>query len=381
MQLGDVTDRVRELVGRREDAGDAGSSDGERAADERRGRLPSVTRRRLLGAGAAVAGAKAADNVLIGYGVLTGTNLQAQDLEPFVTERLGPSPFTTTVADAELSLASRAVHVDGESYDLQSIGVDRARAADREHGLAGAGDRGPIAELAADWAAIGGGSHERTAEVVVEPQTIGSFFETVRGADARPYTVAALRGSDLEPAAPETVRAVTDTDRGPAADPADPESVVAGLKRGFGERTSYDVPRYLAGSVEDNVLMRTVELREHFEDPVTFDALLEQRDSGMFCYEFVHRSVDALHAVPPQRQTTPVFAGVVTDRRHKHVYTVVASAYRRDGELVVPLAFVDYTHSTLYDDVGADAVLGDGLEAYNSRHRVTEIFWNRYAIG
>jgi len=381
VQLADVTDRVRDVLKRRDGDEDVDDPVRDDTADDAGVRLPSVTRRRVLGAGVALAGAKAADNVLVGYGVLTGTNLRAQALGPFVTERLGPSPFETTVAGSELSLASRAVHVDGESYDLRSIGADRARAADREHGLAAAGERGPVEELAADWDALGGGGPEDAADVVVEPQAIGSFFETARDVDARPYTVAALRGSEFDPAAPETVRAVTDTDRGPAADPADPESVVAGLKRGFNERTSYDVPRYLAGSVEDNVLMRTVELREAFEDPVTFDALLEQRDSGMFCYEFVHRSVDALHAVDPQRQTTPVFAGVVTDRRHKHVYTVVATAYRRDGELVVPLAFVDYTHSTLYDDVGADVVLGEGLEAYDSRHRVSEIFWNRYAIG
>lgn len=375
MQLGDVADSVRELLDRSE--GGPGRGD-ERAVRER---LPSVTRRRVLGTGAAVAGARAADNVLVGYGILTGTNLQAQDVGALATEHLGPSPFATAVGGTSFSLAGRAVNVDGQSYDLTAVDAERARAADREHGLAAPGERGPVAELAADWEALGGTGPAADPTVAVEPQAVGSFFETVRDADARPFTVAALRGSDFEPAAPETVRAVTDTDRGPAADPAVPESVVVGLKRGFNERTSYDGPRYLAGSVEDNVLMRTVELREHFEDPVTFDALLDQRDSGMFCYEFVHRSVDALHAVPAHRQTTPVLAGVVTDRRHKHVYTVIASAYRRDGELVVPLAFVDYTHSTLYDDVGADAVLGEGLEAYNSRHRASEIYWNRYAIG
>jgi hypothetical protein len=42
---------------------------------------------------------------------------------------------------------------------------------------------------------------------------------------------------------------------------------------------------------------------------------------------------------------------------------------------VVPIAFLDYTHSTLYDDLNLRGVMGEGLEAYNSRHRARELTW------
>jgi hypothetical protein len=39
------------------------------------------------------------------------------------------------------------------------------------------------------------------------------------------------------------------------------------------------------------------------------------------------------------------------------------------------MTFVDYTHSTLYDDFNARGLLGDGVEAYDDRHRATAIEW------
>jgi hypothetical protein len=44
----------------------------------------------------------------------------------------------------------------------------------------------------------------------------------------------------------------------------------------------------------------------------------------------------------------------------------------------VVMTFVDYTHTTMYDDLHVKAVLGESLNAYNTRHRSTLIQWIRY---
>jgi hypothetical protein len=86
---------------------------------------------------------------------------------------------------------------------------------------------------------------------------------------------------------------------------------------------------------------------------------------------------------------------VVTDARHKHVYTGLATVVREDeggadggeggdenaaGDLVVPMTFLDYMHSTQYDDLHLRGVLGEGVNAYDRRHRTDDVYWNRYAI-
>lgn len=425
MKLGAVADRVRDALQRADrdspspddvgdpDAPDAdegevadrGAADGDEAdATERnatgdrgiRDRLPAVTRRRLLGAGLGIGAAKAVDNVLIGYGVLTGTNLLAQDVEALATEHMRAFPFETTVDGVALaqdrgvlrvwtgdgtgaSETDRETDSAGETrageptaaYGIGSLTAADGRAADREHELAAGRDRGPIEELAADWHAI----TADPAAVDVRPSRTDAFFETIATEDTRPFTVGALRGAGFDPAPPATVAEHVD------ADPGDPASIVYGLEPFF-ETGSYDVHRYAAGSLEDNVLMGAVDVRQHFESPTSFDAIASGANDGLFCYEFVFRSIDALHAVAAHRQTAPVVAAVVTDTRHKHVYTALASAYRDDaGDLVVPITFVDYTHTTLYDDYAADVVLGDGLEAYNARHRATAIYWHDYVGG
>lgn len=103
--------------------------------------------------------------------------------------------------------------------------------------------------------------------------------------------------------------------------------------------------------MEDNILFETVDLRKHIKTPTEYDALEAGKTTGMFCYEFTWRPIEILHAIPAQRQRTPVMGTLVYDERHKHVYTGVASAFRDDDKLVVPMTFVDYTHTTLYDDL------------------------------
>ncbi|WP_254768627.1 hypothetical protein [Salinilacihabitans rarus] len=334
-------------------------------------RIPdgSLTRRRLLaGAGgglASVGGGVATYNVFLGYDRFTGTNLHVQDLDPLVSEHLRPSGETVATVDGyRIELDGDAVAVvDGDervaTVDPATDSPAEAAAVDDDLGF----DDGPLEALVADLGALDAGEFEFVYDDY-EP-----FFDLVATGDDRPYTVSALRGRRT--ADPATVEAFT------GADPTEPKAVVEGLVGGFREHTSYDVPRYVAGSVEDNVVFGAWDLRRHFESPTDFESIVEGENTGLFCYELTRRSVEALQAVPAREQTTPVFAGYVKDSRHKHVYTIVASAIREDGDLVVPVTFVDYTHSTLYDDLRLRRVLGEGLEAYNDRHRATAIDWYR----
>lgn len=316
---------------------------------------------KLLGGGVtALAGFKALDNVVLGYGVLVGTNLHDQDLASVAGDTFGPQAESFALGDARVRLGEEELTVSSEAGEstLGRTDVERARAVDAEHGLDGA-----LVEFVHDAAAIDAG------DVRFEFSTVEAFFERCRDAESRPGVVEASRGPWFRETPVETVERFTE------ADAADPETLVHGLTAGFRQYADYDVERYLAGSVEDNVLFGAADLRSSFADPVAFDALLANGETGMFCYEFVFRSIEAFHARPAREQSVPVVAGYVRDARHKHAYTVLASVVREDGDLVVPATFVDYTHTTLYDDLYVRGVMGEGLEAYNTRHRATEIRW------
>lgn len=334
---------------------------------------PTVTRRQALGAvggiGLLGGAGKALDNVVLGYGVLVGTNLIEQDLGTLVDERFGPTTTgwrtdqyrlryrdgRLTVMDADNRLVTR--------LPITDTTPTQAAEWDDRLGLTS----GPLEELSRDLSAIAAGNYR------FEFGKTDSFFETAADGTARPYTVGAIRGNRFRRPAPDLIERFTD------ADPADPAAVIAGLKTGFREYSGYDMPRYAAGSIQDNVLFDAIDLRAPFQSPTDFESIIAGENTGLFCYEFAYRSIEALHAVAPIRQRLPVAGAVVTDSRHKHVYTGVASAVRRDGELVFPMTFVDYTHATLYDDLAMRGILGEGLEAYNRRHRTDNVFWNRYA--
>jgi hypothetical protein len=196
-----------------------------------------------------------------------------------------------------------------------------------------------------------------------------AFFDRVEAADPRPGIVTAIREKRDRIVDPDVV------ERFAGANPRNPAALVDGLTEGFREHTQYDVARYLAGSIEDNVIFGAADLRQYFEEDVDFEALLESDTTGIFCWELVFRSIEALQSVRPVRQSIPVAACYVSDRRHKHAFTGIVSAIRVDGALRLPMTFVDYTHSTLYDDVRLTGVLGEGLAAYNDGHRADEIWW------
>lgn len=334
--------------------------------------LPDVelTRRQALraaaGAGVTVGAAKAVDNVLVGYGTLVGTNLVAQadsgalasiadeGLRPARGPRFRVGKYAVTVGETVASVEG----ADGRLAERPLTDLSWEWAAD--FGLPT-----PLGDLVGDLGAIARDEHR------FEFHRVDDFFDRATGAATRPLAVGALRRWPTTD--PQHVRAFT------GADPAAPRAVLAGLVEGFRTHTYYDAPRYLAGSIQDNVIFGAADLRAPFRDPVGFGALITGGgQTGLFCYEFTHRSLEALHAVPATDQTVPVVGARVWDQRHKHVYTAVASVLRDGGEVVVPMTFVDYTHTTLYDDANLRGLLGEGFEAYNRRHRASVVHWSPY---
>lgn len=341
-------------------SGDADSDDPASRGPSRRGVLKGIA-----GGGALLAAGKSIDNVVLGYGVLVGTNLRDQNLGDLADQGLRPGGGPVPAGEYGVTATPETVRIVDEgdgvaAFDPGETGPEGARAIGAEHGLGDA-----TAELARDIEELSAGAH------TFEFCGIEEFFELVRRAEARPYTAGVLRGWHRT-ANPDRVERFAD------ANPEKPESVVHGLATGFRQHSHYDVARYVAGAAQDNVIMGVADLRAPFREPVGFGALLEEDGgTGMFCYEFTHRSIEAFHAVPAPEQSVPVIGARVIDDRHKHVYTGVASVVRDDG-LRVPMTFVDYTHATLYDDFRVRGLLGDGLEGYNDRHRATAIEWRPF---
>lgn len=332
-----------------------------------------LTRRQLLagvtGELALLGGAKAVDNVFLGYGRFTGTNLLQQDLAPLVTERLAPSgPQVATVDGYRIEhRAGRFVVFDPAedgygrvaALDPESADREDAAAVDADLDLPGA----PLEQLVADARALERG------DVRVAAESYPAFFDLLSSQSTRPYSVAAVRGRRVEDVDSDVVETFT------GVSPADTRALVEGLADGFREHATYDVPRYLAGSVEDNVLFGARDLRRRFESPTDFEAILSGDSDGLFCTEMTYRAMEAMHAVPAPEQTAPTVAGYVFDRRHKHVYLLLASVVRDDGDLVIPTTFVDYMYATLYDDFRLDGLLGDEIDAYGDDYRADDVYW------
>jgi len=349
---------------------DASDGDSVETDDDGRPRLrpESLSRRRFLGlAGAGVAtvgGVRAVHNTLLGYGHLgMGTNLLEQDIPPVLEARLSLG-YNERFDPAHVWLDGDDRFVGVEYDGVETVEFDADTDADAQRLDESAGLDSVVSELFADVSSL------RADEYAFEFSDYASFFERARDADTRPHLVSAIRSRSDRAADVGLVESFTD------ADPTDTEALVYGLKMGFREHGHYDVPRYVAGSIEDNVIFGAADLRKHFEDPVDFEALSENGGTGMFCWELVFRSIEALHAVSAWEQTVPVATFYVSDRRHKHAYTGLLTAIRDDdGSLRLPVTFVDYTYSTLYDDFRLTGLRGEGLNAYDSGHRADEVYW------
>jgi hypothetical protein len=333
-------------------------------------RLPDdfddVSRRQfLMGAGGAltaVGAAKAAHNTILGYGELgMGTNLKEQDLAAVVSENMR-TIYGEDIGSARLRVIDDGVELraGGDRYvlDFESATRGDAQDLDSEYGL-----DGRLTALFVDARDFEAGNY------TFEFSQQSAFFERVAGAETRPDVVAAIRGQRDRTVDPDTVERFTGTD------PSDTQALVEGLMAGFREHGHYDVPRYVAGSIEDNIIFGAADLRAAFEDPVDFESLLEADSTGLFCWELVYRSMEGFQAIAPWNQTVPLAAGYVRDTRHKHAFTALLTAIREDGELRFPMTFVDYTYSTLYHDLNITGLQGEGIKAYDADHRADAIYW------
>lgn len=327
--------------------------------------MDGVTRRQFLAGGGAtlatVGGSRALYNTVLGYGELgMGTNLLEQDLAAAVSERLRPR-VDERMGDVRVRTDAGDLVVEADDTHRLDLRADDL--VDAEAVAADVGLEEWLPGLFVDASAIVRGAYE------FEFHQPDAFFQRVDGSTTRSGTVEALRNRWDRAVDPETVGTFA------GADPADPAGLIHGLVEGFRAHAYYDVPRYVAGSVEDNVVFGAADLRRHFEADVDFESLLEADGTGIFCWELVYRSVEALQAVPPDDQTVPVAACYVSDRRHKHAFTGVATAVREDDRLTIPMTFVDYTDTTMYDDLRLTGVAGEGLAAYDASHRADDVYW------
>ena len=344
-----------------------------------------MRRRRFLGlAGGgtlSIAGGVAVNNVLLGYGKITGTNLHEQDLAAVANEGLGPPAGRTVDVDGTAVELAETGLVVGEDAIRWSASRDEIEAVAAEHDLS----TEPLAQLVADVPRFRGADHE------VRAAGVDAFFERAAAAEPRPHSVSALRGPRVRDVPPDVVGEFTDVD------PAEPEAIAYALVDAFREHTFYDAPRYVAGAIEDNVLRKAVDLREPFDSSSGFRAMLDGENRGTFCYDYVYRSMEAFHAVPAADQTVPVVAAYVRDSRHKHAFTLLATVLRGDEpeangdasdgdagdrvdgdpELTLLLTFLDYTPTTTAHSFGVTRAVGDDPDAYTTGHRATEIVWNQ----
>ena len=325
-----------------------------------------MRRRRFLGlaggGAAALVGGVAVDNVMLGYGTVSGTNLTEQDVGAKANERLGP------VEGRTLQLDGTTVGIHDDRLDVGDDSLSWAADADdieqveQDHDI----EFGTLVELVDDIPTLWAENH------VVEPVKAKAFFDRAAKAETRSVTVEALRGPLIRDVSAEIVEEFS------GVDPANPRKLAYGFVDAFREHTFYDAPRYVAGAIEDNVLRKTVELREPFDQPTDFETLLEGENSGFFCYDFVYRSLEAFHAVPAADQTIPVVGAYVRDSRHKHAYTGLATVTREnDGQLTLLLTFLDYTPTTTAHSFGVTRLIGDDPNAYTDGHRTTDMFWNK----
>lgn len=325
-----------------------------------------MRRRRFLtaagGSALALTGGVGVKNLLLGYGVIEGTNLHEQDLEAKANERLGPiRGRTLNVDDTTIELRTESLRVGDESLSW-AADDETVRRHERDHGLAA----GSLTQLLDDVPVLWRNDHR------VEAVSAEAFFERAVDATRRgrtdPYTVAALRGPRIR----EVPR--TRIEEFVGVDAADPERIAYGLVDAFREHTFYDGPRYVAGAIEDNVLRGTLDLREPFDSSTSFETMLDGDNAGAFCYDFAYRSMEAFHAVAASEQTAPVVAAYVRDARHKHAYTGLATVLSEGPTLL--LTFLDYTPTTAAHSFGVTRILGDDPNAYTNRHRTTDVFWN-----
>lgn len=304
---------------------------------------------RGLQSGVALGAAKAIHNTLIGYGQFgVGENLTTQDLSGLLAAGvLDRPPRTVSVGSIDARVWDGTVRYD-PGTGMRPVDEDAPEG---------------VAELERDVRAIA----EDRVTFVVGP--LEDLFAREGDEHLRPHTVAWLRGS--RSGAPATVRALAGTS--PRHSPALIESLVTT----FRNRTRYDVPRYLAGSIDDNVLPVEGDLRDPLRPEVDLERLTRAEEPiALFCTEYTRLANAAVQAAPAATQSLPLAGLTVRNARHGHVYNGFATVRRADNRVVVHCGFADYTETTLVDDFRVRRLLDGPLDAYNGRHRADTISWH-----
>lgn len=332
-----------------------------------------LTRRRLLLGMAGTAGlgmAGAVYNSVLGYGTVgLGTNLRNQarngTLGSLLDSGLRPTRGRLILHRDEGRFALEAV---GDGYVVEDPSGDLMRLDDPQEGSGGQWRDASIAETIAavhrDRLAMEGGDFSFAF------LSLSGFLERVSRGDLRPATVGLLRGSSPAPASHEVVRAVTD------CEPTDVAALIESLADGFAANTQYNVSRFVAGSIDDNLLAGRGSLRSWFSDDTDLASIHAKGNTGVFCGDLTRASMAAFHAAHPGAQNIPVVATYVVDRRHKHIFTGVMTLLRDAADrLIAPVTFLDYTLPTLLDDLHLEPLVGGHLDAFDERHRADYVRW------
>lgn len=312
---------------------------------------------------ASVGTAKAADNILIGYGNLSGTNLTQQNLVPIASAGFSPASFEIQRDDTALIFDGAKIRLIGTEYDETLSSTEGntgvARKMDRHHSVFGT----PALELVEDLTAFANGKFE------FEFFSVSEFFSQVSEGTTRPYTALAFRGANRSSPQLSVIREFADVD------PTAMKELIGGLADGFRQYTRYNTERYIARSIQFNLLLNTVSLDSPFTHQTAFEEIMDGPKTPFLCWDFAERSIEAFHAVSPVRQDVPVIAGRVNDARHGHVYTALATVLRLGSSLRIPVTFLDYRNAILFDSGPLSLVFDPDVGAFDARHRATRIRW------
>lgn len=220
-----------------------------------------------------------------------------------------------------------------------------------------------IANLAEDLSDL------RSGNFRFEFLSVNAFFDRVETVHLQPYTTGFLR------------RGTYQSSNGPHSDVPDEiihensHDQIYRLKDVFSERITYDIPRFITGAIDDNIFRRRTELRKRFSTETGLPAMYEGTHARLLCDEIASIAQTILHLTAVDRQRPPLSVSVVHDYRHKHLFNGISTVQRTDRGLSIPTTFVDYTYVTLITDLRLRWLLGDGLDAFDTRHRADNISW------
>ena len=319
-----------------------------------------LSRRRLLGSLSRALGSGAFARVFYeytGFGHLTGTNLREQSLEPLLRANLEPTAVAIPESEVRVRVEAGNVLVEREAGNVVRIGID-----DPTPGAEADLPRSVLA-AATDLSDLDAGAFS------VEFHSLARFFDRLSEVTPRPLAVASLRGSGYRRPTRDAIRTFA------GVDPSEIEVLISALATGFRDHSHFDWARYLGEVMRPLRVVKPPGTVNRTPESTRFKAL-STGQTGLYCYEYALRTVEAVHALPPARQTLPVFGALVIDERHNHAYAGLGSVFRDQEGLHVAMTFVDYFYATVLERYRLRWVLGEGIDAYDRFHRATALYFD-----